>query len=82
MDQWNIGTLNTQSAYCDKIIPRKSQDSLKDNPKISPASYDINCIDKGLNAQNLKKWVPLDLYWHIITTRAPDGANKGKYLDK
>ena len=22
MDQWNIGTLYTQSAYCDKIVPR------------------------------------------------------------
>ena len=23
-----------------------------------------------------KSGLPLDLYWHIITTRAPDGANK------
>ena len=31
---------------------------------------------KGINAQDLKKWpAQLDIYYHIITIRAPVGAN-------
>ena len=29
-----------------------------------------------------KSGLPLDLYWHIITTRAPDGANNWVNLPK